>query len=125
MLDGEELAGASEAGLDLVDDGEDAVFLGPRARAREELAGRGDEAALAQQGLDDDRGDAVGGTPRCEQVAQPRQRGRRVPAAVLVRKGRLVDLGGVRAEVLLVRLHGAGEAEREQRAAVERTAEAD
>src|SRR6266851_2114576 len=59
MLDGEELAGPAETGLDLVGDEHDAVALGELAQRPQELRWRGDEAALAEDRLDDDRGDPL------------------------------------------------------------------
>ncbi len=56
VLHGPELAGAPEAGLDLVDDEYDAVLIAEPAQAAEEALGGHDEAALAQDGLDDDGG---------------------------------------------------------------------
>ena len=52
------LPGAPEAGLDLVDDQQDAVLVADLAQSAQELEGRDVEAALALDRLDDDRGDA-------------------------------------------------------------------
>src|SRR5712691_6243234 len=102
MLDGKELAGAPEAGLDLVGDQQDPVPLGQLAQGAQEIERRRNEAALAEYGLDDDRGNSLGGDGRFEQLVECGERQLGAPAAVLIRKGRLVDLRGVRAEVLLV-----------------------
>ena len=60
VLDAEELAGAAEPGLDLIDDQEDAVALRHLAEAAQEVRWGGHEAALAEHRLDDHRGDALG-----------------------------------------------------------------
>src|SRR5206468_50527 len=86
---------------------------------------RRDEAALAENGLDDDRRDALGRDVGFEELLERGDRALAAPAAIFIRKGGLVDLGRVGAEVLLVGLDRAGEGEREQGAAVEGTAEAD
>ena len=59
VLHREELAGAAEPALDLVDDEEDPVLLGQRAEAVHEVGRGGDEAALAEDRLDDHGGDAL------------------------------------------------------------------
>ena len=60
VLDREELARAAEAGLHLVDDEHDPVLVADPAHALEELRRRDDEAALALDRLDHDRGDVLG-----------------------------------------------------------------
>src|SRR5699024_1861755 len=57
---GEHLPGAGEAGLDLVGDEDDALLAGVVDQRRQEALGRNNEAALALDGLDDDRGDVFG-----------------------------------------------------------------
>src|SRR5512146_504795 len=52
VLEGEPRAGASEAGLDLVDDEEDVVLVAERAHAREPAFGRDDDPAFALDRLD-------------------------------------------------------------------------
>ena len=59
MVDGEPFAGAAEAGLDFVGDEDDALVLGPGSKGRQEALGRDDEAALALDGFDDERGHQV------------------------------------------------------------------
>src|SRR5207237_148489 len=59
VLDGEELARAAEPGLDLIRDEEDAVALGELTQLAQEVEGCGHGSALAQDGLDDDRGDSI------------------------------------------------------------------
>ena len=125
MLDGEELAGAAETGLDLVGDEHDSVAVAELTELAHEVDRRGDEAALAEDRLDDDRGHAVRGDLGLEEVAQVGKRRLGGPAPVGVRERRLVDLRRVRAEVLLVGVDAAGEAEGQQRAAVEAAPEAD
>ena len=60
VLDREHLAGAPEPGLDLVGDEQDPVLAGDLAQARQEPGRRDDVATLAEDGLDDDRGHALG-----------------------------------------------------------------
>ena len=72
VLDREEPAGPCEAALHLVADEDDAVLVADLAEPFDELARRGDEAALALDGLEDDRGDVLGGDERRERPAQAR-----------------------------------------------------
>src|SRR5207248_6032326 len=83
------------------------------------------EPAFTEHGLDDDRGHAVWRDHGGEELVELRERGLGGPAAIFIRKRGLVDLGRVRAEVLLVRVDGAGQAEGEKRSAVEAAREAD
>ena len=124
VLDREHPAGAAEAGLHLVDDEDDPVPVADRAHAREELRRRDDEAALALDGLDDDRRDVLRRDLRDERALERGERGVGVDAAVLVRERHAVDLGRERAEARLVRVRLRGERERQQRAAVEAALEA-
>jgi hypothetical protein len=62
VLDAPELPRAAVAGLDLVDDEDDAVVVAELAHAGEKLGRRDDEASLALNGLDHDGRDALGGT---------------------------------------------------------------
>ena len=55
VLAREHLAGAGEAGLDLVGDEDDVVRAAPVDERRQEAVGGDDEAALALDRLDDDR----------------------------------------------------------------------
>lgn len=92
------LARAAEPSLDLVDDQEDAVLVADAAQALEVALGRRDVAALAEDGLDDERGrvarrrllleeelelrageeggaeSALGSARRCESVGRGTQR---------------------------------------------------
>ena len=74
VLDREQLAGAREARLHLVDDHHDPVLVAEPANAVEELLRRDDEAALALDGLEHDRGDRLGGDLRDERPLEGRQR---------------------------------------------------
>src|SRR5258706_1713425 len=100
MLDGEELAGAPKSALDLVGDEEDSVPSGELAQPAQKIGGRRDESALAQDRLDDHRGDPLRGDLRVEQALQRRKGSLRIPAAVLLGGLRPVDLPRVRAPVL-------------------------
>ena len=59
VVDGEPVAGATEAALDLVGDEDDAVGRGPLRQRRQESVGRHDEAALALDRLDEQSGDVL------------------------------------------------------------------
>ena len=59
VLEGEPLPRATRAGLDLVDDEERAVPLGELARGLEVAVGQVDDAGLALDRLDEERGDRV------------------------------------------------------------------
>ena len=125
VLDREQLAGAAEAGLHLVDDEQDPLAVADRAQPLEELRRRGDEAALALDGLDDDRGDRLGGDLRRERPLERGERVARGDPAVLVRERDAVDLGRERPEPRLVGMRLRREREREERAAVEAALEGD
>ena len=102
MLEREPLAGASGAGLDLVDDEQRAVPVRELARGHEEPVGQLDDAGLALDRLDEERGDGV--------VEGCLER--------LDRRRDVLDAAGQRLERLAhVRL--AGEGERAHGAAVE------
>ena len=72
VLRGEHSTGASEARLHLVDDEDDAVLVADPAQPDEEVARRGEEAGLALDGLDDERGDLLGGDLRRERALERR-----------------------------------------------------
>ncbi|MCY1486270.1 hypothetical protein D9M68_199090 [compost metagenome] len=59
-LMGEKLAGAADAGLNLVEDQEQAEFVAEGAQFLHEFLGRGTDAALALDRLDQDRGGLLG-----------------------------------------------------------------
>ena len=125
MLGRQHPARAPEARLHLVDDEEDPLAVADPPQALHELLRRDDEAALALHRLDDDRRDRLGRDLRRE---HPLERGERVGGrdpAVLVRERHAVDLGRERPEAGLVRVRLRGEREREERAAVEASLEAD
>ena len=60
VFDGPPLAGASHAGLDFVDDQQDAVLVADAAEFLEESGGRGKVSAFALDGFDDDGGALFG-----------------------------------------------------------------
>ena len=115
VLDGERLAGAAEAGLDLVGDEHDAVLVAGPPQALHELQRRHDEARLALHRLDDDRSDVLGGDARLEGVFERLE----------VAEREAVGFRRERAEARLVGVSLRREAEREQRAAVEGSLEGD
>jgi hypothetical protein len=118
-------ARACEAGLHLVDDEDDPVLVADRAHAADELRRRDDETALALNRLEHDRGDVLGRDLRHERPLQRLQRFGGARPAVLVRERHTVDLRRERPEARLVRVRLRGEAEREQRPAVEAALEGD
>jgi hypothetical protein len=117
--------GPPETALHFVGDEHDAVPFGHRAQTLHERDRRGDEAAFAQFGFDDDRGHVFGHDLGPEQLLQRVDGPFRRPAAVLVRKRRVVDVGRERAEVLPVRRARRGHRQRKQRPPVEAAAERD
>ena len=104
-----------------------AVLVADLAKAPQILGRRGDEASLALDDLDEDRGDVLGGDgPRHEALAETAQllldeglHRHAVPVLEIVREGKAVDLRSKRAAVLLVGALGR-EAHAEERASVER-----
>src|SRR5215208_410723 len=133
VLDGEHLARAAEARLDLVHDQYDAALVAqfpelPEVEVREPY-----EAALPADRLDDDRRDAARVHRAHERLLYSREAvalatARTVPAsraAVGVGRRYPVDLGDERPEALLVRVGLACEGHREHRAAVEGVLEGD
>ena len=128
VLDGEELPGAAEPGLHLVDDEHDPVLRRELADSVHPLGGGHHESALALDGLEDDRGHVLCGDVRRQHPPQRVERlSGRVGARPPVRVGerRAVDLGGERAHPGLVRMLLRRERHRHQRAAVERAVEGD
>jgi len=69
-MHGEPLAGAGQAGLDLVGHEKDAVGVAQAAQLQHELGRRRVEAALALDRLDDDRGDPARLDDRPEQTVE-------------------------------------------------------
>ena len=129
VLVAEPLAGAAEAGLDLVDDEAGADLVGDGAQLLHELRRRHDEAALALDGLDDDAGHVVAvdlGAQHAAHVFDGVVRGvlagRR---AVRVAVARVVDAAHERLVVAAVVHGGVGEGHGEVGAAVEGALEGD
>src|SRR5258707_8342737 len=110
MLEGKKLTGPSEARLDLICNEHDAMPRGDLAQRLEELRRGGQEATVALHRLDYDRSDAFGSDVGREDLVQCFKCALRRHVAIGIGKRRMVDLGGERAEVLLVRLAHAGEA---------------
>ena len=108
-LIGEELAGAADAGLHLVEDQQQAVLVAERAELAQELAGDQADAALALDRLDHDR-----------RRLRPDRRLDRLEVA----ERHLVEALRRRAEAFQV-FRVAGGGERRQRAAVEGAGEGD
>ena len=125
MLDREELAGAPEAGLHLVDDHDDPVLVAEPANAVEERLRCDDEAPLALDGLDHDRRNRLGGDLRDQRALQGRKRFLGARAAVLVRERHSVDLGCERPQPRLVRVRLRGQRKGQQRPSVEAAFEGD
>ena len=126
VLDGEQLARAAKAGLNLVGDQENAVTGRELTQLGQELPGRNHEPPFAQHRLHDDRGHVFCGHVALEVVLDRIDAGHGtrgvfevVGAAIAVRVGRAVDLGRERAEAHLVGMHLGGETQGEQRTAVE------
>ena len=76
VLDREQLPGAAEAGLHLVDDSTIPCSSQIRRTPSHELRRRDDEAALALDRLDHDRGDGLGRDLRDERALERRERRR-------------------------------------------------
>ena len=105
-LAGEQVAGAAEAGLDLVEGQEDARLAADRADLGEVAGGRLHDAALALDRLDE------------EGRVMPRPIGQGPAQCVHVAVGHLIEVHRRRAEAaLVVRVAGGGE--RPERLAVE------
>jgi hypothetical protein len=124
VVDGEPVAGATEAGLDLVGDEHHAVLLRPGGERGQEPRRRYDEAALALDRLDDQAGEVLGADLLVEHVDRA---GRGLlagqPVTQRVRHRRAVDLAGERAEAVLVRHVLRGHRHRQVGAAVVRVVE--
>ena len=125
LLEGEEAAGTAEAGLDLVSDEDDTVLVAQRAQPLEEFHRCRTEAAVALYRFDQDGGHLVRGDLGGEHFAQAGQGLLGVHAVEGIRVGRVIDVAGEGAEVLLVGLGEAGQGYAQQRAAMEAAAEGD
>jgi len=132
VIGGPELAGSSDAGLDLVDDERNVVLVGDRADlGHERLAGE-PIAADPLDGFEDREGDLLGvdvAAFRSERVAEARPVGREEAAVTRRRRARPVrtegdglDSGDLRVPPGVHRL-GLGERKGAERAAVEASAE--
>src|SRR5262249_5590194 len=117
-----QMAGAPHPGLHFVEDEQDAVLVADAAQPQEELWPGDDVAALALDGLDEDRGDLLGR----DAVLEQRLDGRHVLwMRVRIVEGQVVPAGHGRAEAPPV-VHLAGrEADARVRAAVEAALECD
>src|SRR5712691_7718270 len=106
MLGGPPLAGTTHAGLHFVDDEHDAVLAADALQFLQEEFWRGDVAAFALDGLDDDGGDFLGIEEALEDLALERFEdfgaasfgGVAVLAAVRIRIRDVLDAGEERAE---------------------------
>ena len=106
VVAGEPVAGAAEAGLDLVGDEQDPVGRAPLGDGREEAGCRDDEPALALDRLDQDAAGVVHADLALDLLDGPGGRlgaGHALGVAVGVRHGDPVDLGGERPEPVAVR----------------------
>ena len=101
-LDRPHRAGASATRLHLVVDVEDAVPLADLLQRANELRRHGDEAALALDRLEHDAGHLSRVDVLLEQQLEPVQRVDDADAAVGIGRRGAVDVGGERAEALLV-----------------------
>ena len=132
VLDGEQLAGPTEPGLDLVGDQDHAVLVAQLPQPLQERSRGGDEPPLAQDRLDDDGGH-VGrvdlGHHRPVQLADgvghPLVLAERAGPAVEVGERQPVDLRGEGGEALLEQPELAGHGQGQVRPAVVRPLEDD
>ena len=118
VLAGVPVPGAAEPGLDLVGHEDDARSPAPVGERRKESVRRDDEAALAEDRLDDERGHVRGPHLDLDLVDRAARRlGARHPRGVAegVRHRHTVDLGRERPEALFVRHHLGGHRHREVR----------
>ncbi|CAH0327772.1 hypothetical protein SRABI128_06447 [Microbacterium sp. Bi128] len=111
VVHGEPFTGAAEAGLDLIGDEHDALVLGPVRQRGQEPVGGDNEAALALDRFDDDRGNLLAANLLLDHgdgaLGSLGTGDLRVFLAERVAHRHAVDLGRERAEVGLVR-HGLG-----------------
>ena len=125
VLQCEKLAGAREAGLDLVGDQQHAVLVAQLPQPAHERRRGHIETAFPLHGFDDDRGDPLRIDVRLEQPVDRRDGCFDADAVQPDGKRRVIDLGRKRAEPGLVRRDFAGERHRHHRAAVKRSRERD
>src|ERR1700719_3207657 len=108
----------SESALDFVANQHDAVAVADRSQCLHEFERCRDEAAFAENGLDDDSRYAFRLNRARKRLMQRVDCALRGPAVQLVRERRVVDLVAERTEILLVRRIFAGHRKCEKRAAV-------
>jgi hypothetical protein len=111
MLVAEHLPRAAEAGLHFVDDEDDAVLPREVAELPHERNRRWNEATFPELGLHDHGRDVGRDDVRVKQLIQCLHGAIGGPAAVLVGKGRVIDVGGEGSEVLAV--HGTRSSQRQ------------
>ena len=102
VLDRPDRPRAADARLHLVVDVEDAVRREQLLQPAREVLRHGDEAALPLHRLEHRAGDRLRIDVGAEQILERLERGVARDPAVRIRAGRAVDLGGERAEALLV-----------------------
>src|ERR1700693_2934368 len=123
MLDGEHLARAAEAGLDLIGYKKNAVAIAEIAQRAHELERRDVEAALALHRLNDDRGDARRLDLGAEDLFDTRETLLDRHAAILIGKCRVENVGRKRTKADFVWIDFAGERQRHHRAPVKSSGE--
>src|SRR5208282_1560885 len=112
MFGSEPFAGACKSGLDFVRDEEDAVLAADILQEFEVVAGRNDEAAFAENGLDDQGGDGFRRDGALERVFKMmRKLGGRSAGwiAIGVSERNAVNVAGERLEAGFVRMRFAGQ----------------
>src|SRR5690348_5892142 len=127
MLGSEPFAGACESRLDFIGDEEDVVLAANGLEKLEIVSGRNNEAALAENGFCNDRGDGFrrnGALEGVFEMMRKVRRGRPGCISVRVRERDAVDVACERLETRFVRMCLAGERHGEQRAAMESILEA-
>ncbi|MCY1420806.1 hypothetical protein D9M71_364400 [compost metagenome] len=123
--EGEALAGAAEAGLDLVDDQHDVALVAEAPQILGEACVQRLEAALALHRLEDDAADFLDVDLHVEQALHGGAGGLGTDAVVGARVRQVVDRAGQAADLLLVGGDLAVEVQRGQGAAVEAAVEGD
>ena len=133
VFDGPPLTGASHAGLDFVDDQQDAVLVADAAQFLEESRGRGKVSAFALDGFDDDGGALLGRNFGAEDPVFDVARGiagillglGSGGTAIEIGIGDVHDSGNQRRETAALLNLGAGERERAHGASVKGSVEGD